>query len=183
MAIGAAVFVVLAIVTVVVIKPVGGGRMVTPRMVLTRSAGPYGEYVQVAVPGPVGRDDRVTLTGDNGARVEVDTRLDLDRPSDDDPGRRNVFFKVHIHNAGGVQVGARLAEEAWVLDATGTSYRADPMRSQLVDPYVSVVPQLGPGWEVDLTVGFSVPKPALLTRLHIALPMGSTTPTAEWNLQ
>jgi hypothetical protein len=74
MAVGAAVVVVLAIVTVVAMKPSGGGRTVTPCLVMSPSGGPDGMYVQVAVPGPVGRDDRVKLTGDNGAQVEVGIR-------------------------------------------------------------------------------------------------------------
>jgi hypothetical protein len=80
-----------------------------------------------------------------------------------------------------VPVGARLATDDWVDDAAGTSYRADPMRSETVDQ--TERPPLEPGWEVDVEVGFPVPEGTRLTRLHIALPLGSLTPTAEWNLQ
>ncbi|WP_143234531.1 hypothetical protein [Paractinoplanes atraurantiacus] len=73
MAIGGATVVVLAIGVVVVTKPPDGAsdRLVAPHMVMTRSPGPHGMYKQVAVPGPVSRDQRVALTGDTGVRVEV----------------------------------------------------------------------------------------------------------------
>jgi hypothetical protein len=181
MAVGAAVVVVLAIVTVVATKPSGGGRTVTPRLVMSPSGDPNGMYVQVAVPGPVGPEDRVQLTGDNGAQVEVGIRHDLDQPSYEQPGYRYVFYKVHIHNTGRVPVGARLATDAWVVDAGGTSYRADSERSEMVDQ--SEHRQLELGWEVDVEVGFPVPQATRLARVHIALPLGSGAPTAEWNLR
>ena len=182
MAAGAAIVVVLAIAAAVVTKPANNDRLVVPHLVTTRSPGPYGMYVQVAVPGPVGRDERVALTGEGGTRVEVGTKLDLEQPSFDNPSQRLVFFKVHLHNTGTVPILARLASDAWVLDSAGESHPGDYMRSQMVD-MSAALPQLEPGWEVDLTAGFPVPKDAKLTRLHIALPIGGSTPGAEWDLQ
>jgi hypothetical protein len=181
MAIGAAGVVVLAVTVAVVTKPSAGDRLVTPRMVTTQSAGPRGMYVDVTVPGPIGRDERVALTGDNGTRAEVGAKLDLEQPSLDNPGERLVFFEVHVHNTGTVPILARLAPDAWVLDSAGKSYHGDYMRSDMVDMSADP-PQLEPGWQVDLTAGFPVPKDAKLTRLHIALPLGSSTPSVEWNL-
>ncbi len=182
MAVGAAIVVVLAITTAVVTRPSDSARLVTPRLVTTRSPGPHDMYVEVVVPGPVGRDERVALTGDDGARVEVGAQLDLEQPSLDNPSQRLVFFRVHLHNTGTVPVLARLAREAWVLDAAGRSHSGDYMRSDMAD-MTADPPMLQPGWEVDLTAGFPVPKDAELTRLHVALPLGFSTPGAEWNLR
>ena len=150
-------------------------------MVMTRSPGPHGMYVQVTVPGPVGRDERVALTGDKGTRLDVGAELDLEQPSLDNPSQRLVFFKVHVHNTGTAPILARLASDAWVLDSAGKSHRGDYMRSDMVDMSADP-PRLEPGWEVDLTAGFPVPKDAKLTRLHIAFPIGGGSPSAEWNL-
>jgi hypothetical protein len=181
MAVGAVGVVVLAITVAVATEPSANSGVVTPHMVMTRSAGPHGMYVQVSVPGPVDRDERVALTSNEGTRVEVGTKLYLEQPSYDDPSKRLVFFKVHVRNTGTVPVLARLAGDAWVLDSTGKSHGGDYMRSDMVDMSADP-PQLEPGWEIDLTAGFPVPKDVTLTRLHIALPLGGSTPSAEWNL-
>ncbi|MFI7599324.1 hypothetical protein [Actinoplanes sp. NPDC049681] len=124
----------------------------------------------------------MALTDDRGTRVEVGAKLDLEQPSLDDPSRRLVFFKVHVHNTGTVPILARLTSDAWVLDSAGKSHPGDYMRSDMVDMSADP-PQLEPGWEIDLTAGFPVPKEATLIRLHIALPIGGRTPSAEWNLR
>jgi hypothetical protein len=182
MSVGAAIVVVLAITIAVVTKPSNSNRLVTPHMVTTRSPGPHGMYMQVAVPGPVGRDERVALTFDNGTRVEVGTKLYLEQPSLDNPSQRLAFFKVHVRNTGTVPILARLTSDAWVLDSAGESHPGDYMRSQMVDMSADP-PQLEPGWEVDLTAGFPVPQDAKLIRLHIALPIGGSTPSAECDLK
>lgn len=182
MAVGAAIVVVLAVTVAAVIRPSSGNGLVTPRLVLTPSPGPGGTYVQVAVPGPVARDERVALTGDGGTRVEVGTRLHLEQPSLDHPDQRLVFFKVHLHNTGTSPVLARLATDAWVIDSTGARHQGDHMRSQMLDMSADT-PQLRPGFEVDLTAGFPVPSNARLIRLHVELPIGGSTPSAEWNLR
>lgn len=182
MAVGAAIVVVLAITIAVVTKPSDNNTLATPHLVTTRSPGPDGMYLQVTVPGPVGRDDRVALTGGGGTRVEVSTAPYLEEPSLDNPSQRLAFYKVHVHNTGTVAVLARLASDVWVLDSAGENHRADHMRSQMVDDMSSYRPQLQPGWEVDLTAGFPIPQDARLTRLHVALPLGGSTPSAEWNL-
>ncbi|MEU8665144.1 hypothetical protein [Actinoplanes philippinensis] len=181
MVISAASIAVLAVMVAVVIKQPADNQLVTPHMVTTQSPGPHGMYVEVTVPEPIDRDERLALTGDNGTRAEVGAKLDLEQPSLDNPGERLVFFKVHVHNTGTTPVLARLTSDAWVLDSAGESYRGDYMRSDMVD-MTADPPQLEPGWEVDLTAGFPVPKDAKLTRLHIALPLGGSTPSVEWNL-
>jgi len=188
MAIGAGVFVVLAIATVVVTAP-GGDGTVTPSMVMTPSVAPNGMYTRVAVPAPVGPDERVALTGDDGARVEIGIRPDGERLT---PGiylgQRNVVFTVHLRNTGRVWVGTRLDLDAWVLDTTGTNYPANQMLSLKGGPYGSTDPRenpdwrLEPGWEADRQVVFTVPQGVQLTRLHLVVPMGAAGPAAEWNL-
>jgi len=188
MAVGGGVFVLLAIAVVVVTAP-GGAGTATPRLVMTPSVGPNGMYTQVAVPGPVGRDERVALTGDDGARVEIGIRPAGEKFT---PGaflgQRHVVFLAHLHNTGRVWVGARLDVGAWVLDTTGTTYQANGMLSIEDGPSGSTDPRenpgwrLQPGWEVDRQLVFTVPAGAQLTRLHLAVPMGGVAPTAEWNL-
>ena len=182
LAAGAAIVVALAITVALVTKPATTDRQATPHLVTTPSPGPHGMDVMVTVPGRIGRDERATLSGDDGTRVEISTRLDLEQPSYDNPGERVVFFKVHVHNIGPVAIVARLARDAWVLDSAGGNHRGDYLRSQMVDVSENP-PRLEPGWEIDLTAGFPVPEDATLTRLHIGLPIGGSTPTAEWNLQ
>lgn len=188
MAIGAGVFVVLAIATVVVTAPRGDGTA-TPHLVMTPSVDPNGMYTQVAVPAPVGRDERVTLTGDYGRRVEIGIRTAGERSTPDFyPGGQSLAFTVHLRNTGKVWIGTRLDTAAWVLDAAGLTYPANQMLSLVGGPYGSGDPQensawqLEPGWEVDRQLVFTVPRGTQLTRLHVAVPMGSATPTAEWDL-
>lgn len=188
MAIGAGVFVVLAIVTVVVTAPSGDGA-VTPSLVMTPSAGPNGMYTRVAVPGPVDRAERVVLTGDDGARVEIGIQPAGERPTPGlYPNEQNLAFKVHLRNTGQVWVGTRLDPNAWVLDSTGASYQSNDMLSIEGGPYGSTDPQenpawrLEPGWEADRLVVFTVPEGVRLTRLHLVVPMGGAMPAAEWNL-
>lgn len=182
MAAGGAVAVVLAITAAVVAAPPGGERSAVPRTVVTRSAGPHGMYVEVVVPAPAARHERVTLTGDDGSRIEVGAAHQLDQPSYDDASKRNVFYTVHIHNSGTVPIDGRLGRDCWAVDPTGATYRADPMRSHMLDLSDREGRRLEPGWDVELTVGFVIPDGARLIRLHIAVPMGSTMSTAEWNL-
>jgi hypothetical protein len=158
-------------------------------MVMTPSAGPNGMYTRVAVPGPVGRADRVALTGDDGARVEIGIRPAGEKVTPGMfAGQRHVVFAVHLHNTGRVWVGARLDMGAWVLGTTGTTYQANDMLSIEDGPSGSTDPRenpgwrLEPGWEVDRNVVFTVPEGAQLTRLHLVVPMGGAAPTAEWNL-
>lgn len=182
LAVGGAIVVVLAIAAAVLTQPSSGGRIVTPHLVLTQSGDPDGMHVQVLAPGPVGRDDRVALVGDAGARVEVGEKQYLEQQDPENANGRLVYFKVHLHNTGSIPVGARLAPDTWVLDEDGKNYRAQPLRSDLVDQTDRSGELLNPNWEDDAEVGFEVPQDARLTRLHIALPLGSVTPTAEWNL-
>lgn len=193
MAVGAAAVVVLALAVVVATRPADTDRTVTPHLVRTLSPGPSGGYLEVTVPGPVGRTERVALTGDDGARAEVGIGKVSDPQTEfpgfsDYLGQRHVVFTVHIHNTGRVWIGTRLDPGAWVLDAGGTNYRSNEMLSGAAGPYGSTDPrlnpawQLHPDWQVDRYLGFTVPRDARLARLHIALPMGAATPTAEWNL-
>ena len=163
MAVGAGIFVVLAIATVVVTAPAGDG-VATPRLVMTRSAGPNGEYTQVAVPGPVGRDQRVALTADDGARVVVGIKQTGD-----------ATYTAHFHNTGKVPARVRILLNASYLDATGMNYEA----SRTLD---EEAPVLDPGWEIDQEVTFELPRFAGQTRLHLAVLLNDSERTAEWNL-
>jgi len=189
MAIGAGIFVVLAIAVVVATAPRGDGTT-TPRPVMSPSVGPDGMYTQVAVPGPVGQDERVALTGDGGARVEIGIRPAGERLTPGVyPGQRNLVFTVHLRNTGTIWVGTRLDLGAWVLDATGANYRANQMLSLEGGPDGSTDPRenpdwrLEPGWEADRQVVFTVPQDVRPIRLHLVVPMGAVSPTAEWNLE
>ncbi|MFC4066636.1 hypothetical protein [Actinoplanes subglobosus] len=183
MAAGAGVVVVLAIATAIVTGPSSSGGTVTPPLVVTRSPGQGGMYIEVTAPGPVDHDDRVALAGSDGARVEVGITPHIDRTSYDDASQRTVFYQVHLKNTGSVPVIARLDPEAWLLDASGTTYHGDPMRSRMVETNVAgEPPYLEPGWEIDLTLGFDVAKSAELARVHVTLPMAGR-PYGEWNLR
>jgi hypothetical protein len=193
MAVGAAVVVVLALVIVVVTRPSDDAGTATPHWVVTPSPGPSGMYLDVTVPGPVGRDDRLVLTGDGGTRAEVDIKQVSDPQTEYPlfnafPGHRNVMFTIHIHNTGEGWVGTQLDVDSWVLDANGANYQPNQQLSLVGGPDGSTDPQLNPAWQlypdwqVDRHVGFTVPQDAELTRLHIALQMGDSAPTAEWNL-
>jgi len=171
MAIGAGIFVVLAIATVVATAPRGGTDL------------------RMGVAGPASRDERVVLTGDPGARVEVGIRAAGERLT---PGvylgLQNLVFVVHLRNTGDVWVGTRLDQHAWVRDAFGSPYAANQMLSLADAPNGSTDPvenlgwRLEPGWEVDRELVFTVPPGVRLTRLHLALPLGDATATAEWDL-
>lgn len=186
MAIGAAVVVVLALATVIVTRPDDNG-IATPRMVRTPSPGPNGMYVEVTVPGPVGRHQRLVVTGDPGGRAEVGIKTVTDPYPDFQPlpGHRAVMFVVHVRNTGSIWLNSRLDPDAWVLDAGGANYRAGEILSlhgRPWDAYDLANWLLQPGWEADRNVGFVVPENARLTRLHIAVHMGDSAPTAEWKL-
>jgi hypothetical protein len=172
MAIGAGVFVVLAIAAVAVTAP-GGDGIATPRLVMTRSVGPNGEYTHVAVPGPVGRDQRVALTADDGARVVVGITQTGDAASFE--GSRFLTYTVHFHNTGNAPARVRLVLDASYLDATGMRYEA----SRTLD---EEAPKLDPGWEVDQKATFELPRFAALTRLHLAVRLNDSPRSAEWNL-
>jgi hypothetical protein len=172
MAVGAGIFVVLAIATVVVTAPAGDG-IATPRLVMTRSAGPNGEYTQVTVPGPVGRDQRVALTADDGARVVVGIKQTGDAASFE--GSRFLTYTAHFHNTGKLPARVQLIPDSSYLDATGMNYEA----SRTLD---EEAPVLDPGWEIDQKVTFELPRFAGLTRLHLAVGLDNSVRTAEWNL-
>lgn len=186
MAVGAGIVVVLALFVVVATRPSDVGETATPHSVVTASPGPNGAYLDVIVPGPVGRDERVALTGDLGARAEVEIKRISDPVEfpnyTDSVGQRSLVATIHIHNTGRAWIGARLDADAWVVDTNGTNYPANQMLSLTAGPDRSTDPQLSPDWQIDQPVGFSVPLDAHLTRLHISLDLGGAKRTAEWSL-
>jgi hypothetical protein len=185
--------VVLALATAIAIRVSDNQGLVTPHLVRTPSPGPSGMYVEVMVPGPVDRDERVAMAGENGTRAEAALK-EVSDPQTEIPdfpelaGKRSVVFTVHIHNTGRSWISSRLDIDARVLDATGTNYPANQMLSLAggpvgsTDPEVNSSWQLNPNWQVDRRIAFTVPQNAELTRLHIAMFMGGSTQTAEWRL-
>jgi hypothetical protein len=180
--------VVLALVTVVATRP--SDRTASPHWLLTPSSGQSGMYVMVTARGPVGRAERVAMTGRDGGRAEIEIKQ-VGEPRTETTGfsgQRNVMFTLHLHNTGEVWIGSRLDPGAWVRDQYGQSHEANQMLSVSSGPTGATDPnanrgwQLDPDWEVDRNVVFTVPENARLTRLHIVVPMGDATPTAEWNL-
>jgi hypothetical protein len=175
MAIGGGIVVVLALVIVVATRPSDAYETTTP------SPAPSGMYNQLPVPGLVGRDEPVALTGDHGARAELEIKR-ISGPQTEVPqyaelpGQRNLIFTIHIRNTGQVLINTRLDVDSWVLDMNGAHYRANQM---LGGPYGSTAP----GWAVDRQVAFMVPRDDYLIRLHVALRLGDSTPAADWNLQ
>lgn len=172
MAIGAGIFVVLAIATVVVTAPSGDGAA-TPRLVMTPSVGPNGEYTQVAVPGPVERNERVDLATDDGADVVVGIEQTGDAASFQ--GSRFLTYTAHFHNSGNARAQLQVILDATYLDARGMNYPASRTLGE-------TAPALDPGWETDAKLTFELPQFGGPARLHLALFLNGQPRTAEWNL-
>ncbi|MEU8663573.1 hypothetical protein [Actinoplanes philippinensis] len=120
-----------------------------------------------------------TLTGADGARVEISACLDPQRPPRDVGPERIMYLSVRLKNTGVVPAPAMPAPGAGLLDVAGHVHSADLSRSLPSEPHPADDPQLEPGEQADWTLVVPVGRESPPLQFSVVLPMRGT-PVARW---